>query len=347
MDASRRQLIAAAAAAGVVAALGGVGYALFADSGDRRAVCYCSLDQEFSADLFAAFQRDRQLPVAPLYDAESQKTVGLANRLLAERARPQCDVFWNNEILQTVRLARAGLFEPYESPAAADLPPACHDPQHRWHGFAARARCLLVHNPSIPVGQEPAYLSDFVQPTWNRRLAFAAPVAGTTASHFAVLRTLWGDDRFRQFVAGLKNNRLRVTSGNSGAAKAAAEGQVAAALTDTDDALVQIAKGMDCRIVFPGQAPDHPGCLVIPTTVALIAGAPHPAAARGLIDAILDRATEQMLADGPSGQMPMRTGLRPPKGLEDFDPGRILAVDWEAVAAQYEAGQAYLIEQFG
>ncbi|HTL53025.1 MAG TPA: ABC transporter substrate-binding protein [Planctomycetota bacterium] len=346
-DSSRRKFIGMALAAGAVVVAGGVGYVLFSPGGGPvGAVCYCSLDQEFSVDLFARFKSERGLDVLPLYDAESQKTVGLANRLVSEKAHPQCDVFWNNEILQTVRLANLGLFESYASPAAADLPPGLCDPQHRWHGYAARARCFLVNNKLVPAGSEPKFLSDLTNATWKDRVAIAKPVAGTTASHFAVLRTLWGVDRFKAFVTALKANGVQDQPGNMDSAKAAAEGRVAVALADTDDCLVLIGKGADCRIEFPGQSPEFPGSLLIPTTVALIAGAPHPAEARRLIDTILDRSTEQALADGPAGQMPVRAGMRPPKGLEKFNPQNVLVVDWNQVALLFDENQRYMIEQF-
>src|SRR5256885_12959964 len=44
------------------------------------------------------------------YDSEAVKTVGLANRLLAERAHPQCDVFWSNEEMRTRQLAGQDVF---------------------------------------------------------------------------------------------------------------------------------------------------------------------------------------------------------------------------------------------
>ena len=46
------------------------------------------------------------------YDDESTKTVGLTNVIIQEAGRPRCDVFWNNEILNTLRLEEKGLLEP-------------------------------------------------------------------------------------------------------------------------------------------------------------------------------------------------------------------------------------------
>ncbi|MEX0613127.1 MAG: iron transporter, partial [Pirellulales bacterium] len=61
-------------------------------------VVYTALDQDFSEPIFDDFARETGIVVRPKFDTESTKTVGLAQAILAERERPRCDVFWNNEI---------------------------------------------------------------------------------------------------------------------------------------------------------------------------------------------------------------------------------------------------------
>ncbi len=48
------------------------------------------------------------------FDVESTKTVGLVNQIIAEQKTPVCDLFWNNEIMHTVRLQKLGLLEPHD-----------------------------------------------------------------------------------------------------------------------------------------------------------------------------------------------------------------------------------------
>ena len=118
-------------------------------------VVYCALDQVFSEELIADFERESGLEVEALFDLEHQKTVGLVGQLIAERAHPRCDVFWNNEIVQTVRLAEMGMLAPYDSPSAADIPEQFRDSQRRWTGFAARARILIANTDRV----DPAELT--------------------------------------------------------------------------------------------------------------------------------------------------------------------------------------------
>src|SRR5919202_1232045 len=83
-----------------------------------RVVLYCAQDQEFAESLLEEFTRRTGVLVAPKYDTEAAKSVGLAAELAMEAKRPRCDVHWKNEILGTIRLARQGVYEPYASPSA-------------------------------------------------------------------------------------------------------------------------------------------------------------------------------------------------------------------------------------
>src|SRR5436309_14359737 len=67
-------------------------------------VVYSALDREFAEPVLNEFTRDSGIRVLAKYADESTKTVGLTNALMQEAGRPRCDVFWNNEIVNTLRL---------------------------------------------------------------------------------------------------------------------------------------------------------------------------------------------------------------------------------------------------
>ena len=83
--------------------------------------------------------------VNAVYDTEETKSTGLANRLLAEKARPQADVFWSNEPVRTLVLKSRDVLAPYRSPNAKGIPAALVDPDGYWTGFSARMR-VIVYN---------------------------------------------------------------------------------------------------------------------------------------------------------------------------------------------------------
>ena len=265
---------------------------------------YTAQDSEFAEPIFAGFTKISGIAVRPKYDTESTKTVGLAEAILAERGRPRCDVFWNNEVLNTLRLEKQGLLEVYRPAIAESYPAADRSPRGTWHGFAARARVLVVHRGRLKPDQRPHSVLDLAAPRWRSRCGIAKPVFGTTATHAACLFALWGDEKAKDFFRRLKANDVQIMSGNKQVALAVAAGRLDFGLTDTDDAITEQEKGAPLAIVYPDQEAHEMGTLFIPNTLSMLRGSPHPQAARRLIDYLLSPAVEIALAEGPERRSP-------------------------------------------
>jgi len=73
-------------------------------------ILYCAQDQVFAERALEEFHRRTGLKVRAVFDSEAVKTVGMANRLLAEAKDPVAHVFWGNEELRTRQLAERGVF---------------------------------------------------------------------------------------------------------------------------------------------------------------------------------------------------------------------------------------------
>ena len=287
------------------------------------------LDQEFAAPILDAFRRLHQdVPLAK-YDIESTKSVGLAQAILAERARPRCDVFWNNEVLNTLRLERAGLLRRLPSSWLAPFPAQYRSPDGRWCGFAARARVLIVNTEMVRDHEAPDSTRDLLNPTWRHRVGMARPLFGTTATQAAVWHVIWGPAESREFFRSLREN-VRVMSGNRQVAMAVARGELAWGLTDTDDAWGAIRNGYPVRVIYPDQGVGQSGTLFIPNTVAILKGAPHASAAESLAQFLLSPRVERALAEGPSGQIALRDLPHEPwDGIAGIRP---MAVDFDQAA---------------
>jgi iron(III) transport system substrate-binding protein len=311
-------------------------------------VVYSALDQEFAAPILAGFERatEQETGVVSKFDVESTKTVGLVNTIIAEQDQPVCDLFWNNEIMHTVRLQKLGLLAPHKWRVDAGWPPDMIASDGTWCGFAARARVLLVNTELIPDRADyPNSVRELADPKWQGRCAMARPLFGTTATHFAVLRERDGRTETLQLLSQIRDNAV-ILSGNKQVALAVSAGNVAWGLTDTDDAVIEKDLGRNVAIVFPDQASDQPGALRIPNTVAILKGAPHPVAAGKLADYLLRAETEDRLAMGDSSQLPLsRDSKFPPRVLPE-QPVRWMRVDFEAAAKDWDAWAQTLREMF-
>jgi len=309
-------------------------------------VVYTALDSEFSTPILHRFTAASDITVLPKFDAESTKTIGLAEAIMAEKDRPRCDVFWNNEILHTLRLKRLGLLDAYQPPIAKEYPAAYRDPEGYWHGFAARARVLIVNTKLVSKRERPTSILALADPKWRGRVAMAKPLFGTTATHAACLFTLWGDRRAKEFFQKVKRNDVQILSGNKQVAMAVAGGRAAFGLTDTDDAIGELEKGMPVAIVYPDQEAGGLGTLFIPNTLAIIRGGPNPAAARRLVDYLLSPEVEAILAAGPSAQIPLNPNVQAPDRVKTPRTIRAMKVDFNDAAEKWDAAAKFLRDEF-
>ncbi len=314
---------------------------------ENALIIYSAADREFAEPIIAAYQRrNPNTEVVPQFDVESTKTVGLVTRLESESSRPRCDVFWNNEIMHTLRLESAGLLAPISWDIPRDWPSSMRSTQRTWIGFGSRARVLLVNRELLPAsGDRPKSVLELTDPRWKNKCGVASPLFGTTATHFTVLVEKMGSEKAAEFFSQVKQNAV-VLAGNKQVAQAVSAGQLAFGLTDTDDALIEIDNGLPVEIIFPDQAVDQLGTLMIPNTVAVLKGAPHPIAAQSLANFLLSEDTEGRLAMGSSGQFPVRPN-HPQKSRANPElPLRTMDVDFEQAAALWPSVSKQLSDIF-
>ncbi|WP_435021220.1 extracellular solute-binding protein [Tundrisphaera sp. TA3] len=309
-------------------------------------VVYSALDREFSEPILVDYGKAANVDVRPKFDVESTKTVGLTNLLIAEAEHPRCDLFWNNEILNTLRLKDKGLLAPFRPKHLGEIPDAFRAKDDTWYGFAARARILLVNTRLVPQDQRPGGIKDLLDPKWKGKVAMAKPLAGTTATHAACLFAAWGDEPAKTFFRDLKANEVQIVSGNKQVATAVGSGQAAFGLTDTDDAMVEIEAGSPVAIIYPDRGPDQLGTLFIPNVIALIKGSPHPEAAKALADHLLGPEVESALARGPSAQIPLLLSTPATARVETPQTVKPMAVDFEAAARLWDEVTRFLEAEF-
>ncbi len=311
----------------------------------NEVVVYSALDQPFSEPVLKEFEASHGISVQPVFDTEAQKTVGLTNRLLAEGENPLCDVFWNNEILNTLRLERAGLLEPLSPKAAEHIPPHFRSPSGAWFGLAARARVLIVNTELLGDESPPQSIRDLANPKYRGRAAIAKPLFGTTATHAAVLFSEWGEEEAQTFLLAVNAN-AEVLAGNKQVAAAVGGGQYLFGLTDTDDAIIELDNGMPVRIVFPDQAAGEPGTLLIPNTVCRLKGSPHPEAAEKLVEYLLSPAVEETLAAARSAQFPLGSRAKARSRAQPEEEVRWMEVDFPRAAAAWDSAAEFLRGEF-
>ncbi len=281
-----------------------------ANRGDQ-VIAYCAQDQEYAEPILREFSRQTGIQARAVYDNEAVKTVGLANRLLAERARPQCDVFWGNEEMRTRQLAAQRVFRETNG----------------WAGVGYRSRRIVINTNRVSLAAAPHSLLELTNEVWRGKVALAYPQFGTTATHFHALRQYWGERQWQAWCRALAANKPLLVDGNSMVVKTVGRGEAWIGLTDSDDVAAGQAEGFP---IVP--LPMNEETLLIPNTVAVIRGGPHPQAAQGLFEYLQQREVVQKLIAAHA--------------LEGFSASAVstptLKVNWEALLRDLESTTAWL-----
>jgi iron(III) transport system substrate-binding protein len=297
-------------------------------TGRREVVIYTSVDEPISTPILRDFEKRSGIRVVVVNDAEAAKSVGLAERLIAEKDHPRADVWWSNEAFRTIDLAGQGVLAPYDSPSAQDIPERFKDGKHLWTGSGIRARVLAV-SEGIPIGvPAPAGIEDLTKPAFKNKIAMARPTAGTTGSFVAALYVLWGRAKSDAYFRALHDNGIVLLGGNSVVADYVGQGQIWVGMTDNDDVSATQANDLKLRAVLPDQ--DSFGTLPLPGSVAMVADGHHPAEAKELIDYLLTAQVEGQLIAAHSAAWSVRDKSRTVKFM-DVDFKQVSAAMREAV----------------
>jgi iron(III) transport system substrate-binding protein len=271
----------------------------------NEVTAYCAQDQNYAEPILREFTKQTGVKAPAVYDSEAVKTVGLANRLLAERPHPRCDVFWGNEEMRTRQLAAQGVFRETNG----------------WAAFGYRSRRIVINTNRLSVTSAPRSLLDLTNETWRGKVALAYPQFGTTATHFHALRQHWGGATWEAWCRALAANKPFLVDGNSVAVKTVGRGDAWIGLTDSDDIAAGQAVGMP---VVPLSMTEE--TLLIPNTVGVVRGAPHPDAAQRLFEFLQQPEVIRQLVAA--------------RALEDLSANEVtvstLKVNWDALLRDLE-----------
>jgi len=294
----------------------------------EEVVVYCGVDEPYASQVFADFEKETGIHIAPQYDIESSKSVGLAGKLEAERDHPRADVWWGSEAFLTVRLGDEGILAPYSPPAASDVLEQFKNANGMWTGCGLRARVLAVGNPPPPF--EVKSIHDLADPRLKDKVCMSRPTAGATGAHLAAMYATWGPEKAEAFMTQLHDNGIALLGGNAEVADQTGAGIYSLGLTDSDDVSNTLANGGKLTMVVPDQGPNDEGTLAMPTTVALVKGAKHEADAKKVIDYLVSRKTEQKLIDLKFARWSVRAG---PNGI------KAMKIDYAKCAEMFPRAQ--------
>lgn len=107
-------------------------------------------------------------------DMGSQEVI---DRLRAEKANPQADLWFGAPAEIFERAAKEGLLEPFSPTWAAAVPPEAKDPQARWFGTYLTPEVIAYNDEALTRAEAPQDWDDVLDPKWKGKIIIRDPIA--------------------------------------------------------------------------------------------------------------------------------------------------------------------------
>jgi iron(III) transport system substrate-binding protein len=99
------------------------------------------------------------------------------DRLRAESANPQADLWFGAPAEMFERAARESLLAPYRPTWADAVPDEARDPQDRWYGTYLTPEVIAYNTEAVSAAEAPTDWDDVLDPKWKGKVLIRDPIA--------------------------------------------------------------------------------------------------------------------------------------------------------------------------
>ncbi|MGE5507791.1 MAG: ABC transporter substrate-binding protein [Chitinophagales bacterium] len=260
-------------------------------SAAEKVVVYTTLDEDLARAVIAEFQKDTGIQVEWVRLSSGE----VNSRLVAEKARPQADVWWGAPAVNHIAAKLDGVTAPYVSPAAEKQPEKFRDKDHYWHGLYVGPLGFATNTDFMKAKKvaAPTSWNDLLKPEFTGMVQVSNPASsGTAYTVLATLVQIMGEDKAFAYLKQLNKQVSQYPSSGSKPATNAGLGECGVGISFAQDIVGKvIEKGYPVKLTFPKE-----GIGVEVAAVSLVKGAPHPEAAKKLIEWAISTKAQKMYA---------------------------------------------------
>src|SRR5438874_12194581 len=249
-------------------------------------------------------------------------------RLIAEKNTRRLDVLFGGPVETFAAGVKEGIFEPYQPPATAALPPRFKAADGSWTAIADDPLVFMSNSRFLQDNhlEPPGSWEDLLDPRYKNMLQMAdARTSGTAVTRIFSILEVNGRDETKAFEYMKKKRRnvqLYTKSGGGGTLPVGL-GQAGAGIFFIVDALDTKAKGYDVVISFPKE-----GIGTSAEAIALLKGAKNPELGKKLIDWASSPAMQKLYAPHKINFVPAHPDVAVEPGLAEVLKGaRIFPID--------------------
>ncbi|MBO8142395.1 MAG: extracellular solute-binding protein [Firmicutes bacterium] len=255
------------------------------------------------------------------------------DRLRAERGNPQADIWWGAPTNLYLQAKAEGLLQPYRPEAAGAIDPAYHDPDDYFYGTFLTPLVIVYNTRNVERAEAPKDWDDLIDPRWRGRIIIRDPIAaGTTRTMYTAMiwrfyRETGSPQEGYEWLQKLDANTHSYSSHSTVMFQQMARGVADITVWNLPDTVTQMQQGMPVDYVFPAS-----GTPVIVDSIALVAGAPNPEAAKAFYEFVTSREVLTRFAS-EFNRMPARRDI-PETVLPEWMTRTVkpLEIDWEVLS---------------
>jgi len=220
----------------------------------------------------------------PEYDVQTfdLPSQNIPDRLRAERANPQADVWFGASAVTFSDAAQEGLLDPYTPTWSTAIDADARDSDWRWTGLYETPEVIVYNAAVVPESDAPRDWDDLLDPRWSNRILIRDPNPSDT------MRTIFGAMILRQWAASngpdagfdwlrrlARNTKDYPTSWDGLLLRINRQEADVTVWNLPDVSRVVRERGYQLAIVYPAS-----GSPVVTDAIAIVRGAPRPDGAR-------------------------------------------------------------------
>ena len=182
---------------------------------------YSGRNQELVAPLLEQFSKATGIQIRVRYG----ETAELAATIMEEGPNSPADVYFAQDAGALGALAYAGRLRRLPDALLQKVEPRFRSGDGLWVGVSGRARVVAYNTRRVSPRDLPASIWDFTAPRWRGRIGWA-PTNGSFQAHVTAMRLLWGNERTKRWLLGIKANTPRAYRNNTAIVAALGVGEI-------------------------------------------------------------------------------------------------------------------------
>ncbi len=309
----------------------------------QTAICYnCPPEWADWGTQLHAIQQRTGITVPPDNKNSGQSLA----QLTAEKAHPVADVTYLG-VTFGIEAQKTGLSAPYQPAHWNEIPSGLKDPQGHWFAIHSGTLGFMVNTAALQGKPVPRSWADLLKPEYKGMIGYLDPAsafvgyAGAVAANLALGGTLDDFGPALRYFKALQKNEPIVPKQTAYARVLSGEIPI---LLDYDFNAYRAKYKDKAQVTF---VIPQEGTVMVPYVMSLVAGAPHPAEARKVLDFVLSDEGQSIWAH--AFLRPVRTSALSPEAQSHFLPAseyaRAKSVDYGRMAAVQKAfSERYLRE---